>query len=63
MPTISTPVFCILMLEGHSSVDISFVVGINNINDTRLIIKGVDEMIVALAETIEERPARKLFGP
>ena len=51
------------MLEGHSSVDISFVVGINNINDTRLIIKGVDEMIVALAETIEERPARKLFGP
>lgn len=51
------------MLEGLSSVDISSVVGLNNANDTRLIIEGVDEMIVALAETIEERPARKLLRP
>jgi hypothetical protein len=35
----------------------------NNVDDMRLIIDRVDDPIVTLADTIEVRPARKLFRP
>jgi hypothetical protein len=34
-----------------------------NVNETGLIINGVNNAIVALADTIEVRPARELFRP
>jgi len=36
---------------------------LDNVDDTRLIIDRVDDPIVALADTIEIRPARELFNP
>jgi hypothetical protein len=35
---------------------------LNNINDTRLIIDGIDYSVVALANTIEIQPACELFS-
>jgi SAM-dependent methyltransferase len=49
--------------EVHSSIDISSVSQLNNVDDAGLIINKVDNSIVALAETIEIRPARELFRP
>lgn len=42
------PIFCILMPESSSSVDIFSVASISNIDNTRLIIDEVNEPIVAL---------------
>jgi hypothetical protein len=36
---------------------------LSNVDDARLIIDRVDDPIIALADTIEVRPARELFGP
>ena len=36
---------------------------LNNVDDTRLIIDRVDDPIVTLADTIDVRPACKLFRP
>ena len=47
----------------HSSIDISSVSHLNNVDDAGLIINKVDNSKVALAETIEIRPARELFRP
>lgn len=45
------------------TIDIYSVAYFDNIDDTRLIIDRVDDPIVALADTIEVRPASELFSP
>jgi hypothetical protein len=47
----------------HSSIDISSVSHLNNVDDAGLIINKVDNSKVALTETIEVRSARELFRP
>ena len=47
----------------HSSIDISSVSHLNNVDDTGLIINKVDNSKAALAETIEVRSASELFRP
>jgi len=36
---------------------------LNNVDNSRLIVDGVNDPIVALTDTIKVRPARELFRP
>jgi hypothetical protein len=45
------------------SVDISSVANLNNVDNSRLIIDGVNDPIVALTDTIKIGSARELFRP
>ena len=47
----------------HSSIDISSLSHLNNVDDAGLISNKVDNSIISLTETIEVRPAREPFRP
>ena len=47
----------------HSSAGISSVSNLNNIDNTQLIIDGVNDPIVAFTDTLKVWPAREHFRP